>query len=208
MTKSIGLLGGTFDPIHQGHLAIAEDAYQQLNLKAVIFVPAGQPYFKALSDITTAEHRVTMLKLAIADKPYFKISLMEIERPGPSYTIDTIFRIKNGMRSDEEIYFIMGWDSLLTLHLWQEPERLISLCRLAVAPRPDYPNPDIKLIEKKLPGISQRTVILNNPLIDISSTEIRQRVCEGLPTEDMVPASVARYIRENGLYQKQKNRMD
>ena len=95
MTMNIGLIGGTFDPVHLGHLAIAEEARRQLNLAEVIFIPAGQPYFKALAYISPAEHRVNMLKLAIAGKPYFKVSLMEIKRPGPSYTIDTVSRIKS-----------------------------------------------------------------------------------------------------------------
>jgi nicotinate-nucleotide adenylyltransferase len=203
MTKSIGLMGGTFDPVHLGHLAISEEARRQLSLSEVIFIPAGHPYFKAFAFISSAEHRINMLNLAIADKPYFKISLIEIERPGPSYAVDTVSRIKSQLRPGDEMFFIMGWDSLLTLPLWQEPEQLISLCRIAAAARPGYPEPDLSLLEQDLPGISRRTVILDNPVIDISATEIRERVRQGLRIEDMVPAPVAKYIQEKGLYRSQ-----
>jgi nicotinate-nucleotide adenylyltransferase len=166
----------------------------------VVFVPAGHPYFKANAFITPAEHRVNMLKLAIGDKPYFKISLIEIERPGPSYAVDTISRMKSQLNGGDEIFFIMGWDSLLTLPLWQEPERMIKLCRIIAAPRPGYSKPDIRLIEKDLPGLSQRSAVMDKPLIDISATEIRERVRQGLPVDDMVPLAVAGYIKEKGLY--------
>lgn len=202
MTKNIGLIGGTFDPVHLGHLAIAESARQELNLASIIFIPAGQPYFKDLADISLSKHRVNMLKLAIAGKPYFKISMMEIKRSGPTYTIDTISRLKSKLKSGDEIFFIMGWDSLLTLYRWQEPQRLISLCRIAAAPRPGYPRPDFKQLERDLPGISQRTVKLHSPLIYISATEIRERVCHGLPIASMVPPQVAEYIKEHRLYKK------
>ncbi len=200
MTKSIGLIGGTFDPVHLGHLAIAAEARQELDLTEVIFIPAGQPYFKPLDYISPAKHRVNMLKLAISGKPYFKVSLIEIKRSGPTYTIDTIAKFKGQLKSGDEIFFIMGWDSLLTLYRWQQPERLISLCQIAAAPRPDYPNPDFNQLEKDLPGISERTVMLHNPLIDISASNIRQRVRQGLSINEMVPSTVAKYIKENRLY--------
>ncbi len=195
-------MGGTFDPVHLGHLALAEEARKQLSLEEVRFVPAGHPYFKALARISAAKHRINMLKLALAEKPYFKISLMEIRRPGPSYALDTIARMKAKLRIGDEIFFILGWDSLLTLHRWEQPESLISLCRLVSAPRPGFPPPDLSLLEKDLPGISQRTIIMNQPVIDISSTSIRERVSQGLPIDHLVPEAVARYIQENGLYKK------
>jgi nicotinate-nucleotide adenylyltransferase len=125
---------------------------------------------------------------------------MEIKRRGPTYAIDTISCIKNKLKSSDEIFFIMGWDSLLALHRWQEPQRLISLCRIAAAPRPGYPRPDFKQLEKDLPGISQRTVELHSPLINISATEIRERIRRGLPVDEMVPPPVVKYINENRLY--------
>jgi nicotinate-nucleotide adenylyltransferase len=197
----IGLMGGTFDPVHLGHLAIAAEAYQQLKMSEVIFVPAGHPYFKEASQISPAKDRINMLKLALANKPHFKISWIEIKRPGPSYAIDTLSRMKKKYGAGTELFFIMGWDSLLTLPRWQDPRRLLGLCKLVAAPRPGYPEPDIGSLEAALPGISRRTVVLDRPLIDISATEIRECVRQGLSISHMVPEPVEKYIREKGLYQ-------
>jgi nicotinate-nucleotide adenylyltransferase len=199
----IGVMGGTFDPVHLGHLSVAEEARRQTVLDEIIFMPAGHPYFKDQSAISSAEDRVNMLKLAIADKPYCKISLMEVQRPGPSYAVESVAKMKSQLSPTDEIFFIMGWDSLMTLHLWYEAERLINLCQVVAAPRPGYPKPDVSRLEKGLPGISQRTIVMENPLIDISATEIRERVRRGLPIEDMVPLAVARYVREHKLYARE-----
>jgi nicotinate-nucleotide adenylyltransferase len=198
--SKIGVMGGTFDPVHLGHLAVAEEARAQLDLAEVVFIPAGHPYFKAQAYISPPEHRVNMLNLALADKPYFKISLAEIKRPGPSYAVDTIARMKRPLSAGDEILFIMGWDSLLTLPRWERAGQLINLCKIVAAPRPGYPKPQVGLIEPDLPGISQRIVIMDKPMIDISATEIRERVARGLSVRDMVPAAVAQYIRERNLY--------
>jgi len=193
-------MGGTFDPVHFGHLAVAEEVYSRLSLTEVVFVPAGHPYFKAAALISPAADRVRMLKLALADKPHFKISLLEIERPGPSYAVDTILKMREEIPEKGELFFIMGWDNLMALPLWQDPERLIAMCRIAAVPRPGYPRPDISLIEKDLPGISRRAVVLDKPFIDISATEIRERVRKGLPVDELVPGPVAEYISRRGLY--------
>jgi nicotinate-nucleotide adenylyltransferase len=195
-----GIMGGTFDPIHLGHLAIAEEACRELGLTEVIFMPAGHPYFKDDTVVSVAEDRVNMLRLALAGKPHYSISLMEIKRPGPTYAVETVTKLRNQLKAGSEIFFIMGWDSLMSLPRWQQPERLIRLCRIVAAPRPGYPLPDVSLIEKDLPGVTERTVVMDKPLVDISATEIRERVRQGLPVEDMVPAAVAAYIRDKGLY--------
>lgn len=199
MTK-IGIIGGTFDPVHLGHLAVAEEACRQVGLAEMIFLPAGHPYFKAAALISPAEHRIKMLELAIADKPQYKISLLEIQRPGPSYAVETVAKMKSQRRPEDQIFFIMGWDSLQTLPRWEQPARLISLCQIIAAPRPGYSKPEIDLIEKDLPGISQRTIVMEKPLVNISATEIRERVRRGLPVDTMVPSPVAKYIKEKGLY--------
>jgi nicotinate-nucleotide adenylyltransferase len=199
---NLGVIGGTFDPVHLGHLAIAEEARRRLNMLEVIFVPAGQPYFKDLAEITPIVHRVSMLNLALEGRPYFKISLIEIERPGPSYAVETIVSLRERLKPEDEIYFIMGWDSIMSLPLWREPRRLMSLCRFAAVPRPGYPIPDTSVLEKDLPGVSERIVVLDEPLLNISSTEIRRRVREGISVEDLVPESVAAYIEDHGLYKK------
>jgi nicotinate-nucleotide adenylyltransferase len=199
---NIGVMGGTFDPVHLGHLALAEEARRQLNMAEVIFVPAGHPYFKAAASISPAGHRLKMLELALADKPHFRISRIEIDRPGPSYAIDTVSGMKKEAGPDDELFFILGWDSLMSLPYWQDPKMLISMCRLVAAPRPGFPRPDINALEGLLPGIAQRAVVMDKPVMDISSTDIRQRVKNGLPIDHLVPETVAKYIREKGLYRK------
>ncbi len=196
----IGVFGGTFDPIHLGHLAIAEEARRLLALSKVIFIPAGRPYFKDSAAISPAEDRVKMLELAIAGQSAYIISRLEIERPGPSYAVDSMTQIKKQMNSADELFFIMGWDSLMTLHLWQEPERLISLCWIVASPRPGFPPPDLTIVEKNLPGITDHVIVMERPLIDISATIIREKVSRGLPVDGLVPPAVAEYIREKGLY--------
>jgi nicotinate-nucleotide adenylyltransferase len=198
----IGVIGGTFDPVHSGHLAIAEAAYTDLKLAEVIFIPAGCPYFKDLNEVTSTQHRVKMLNLALEGKPYFKISFIEIERSGPSYAFDTISNLKTNQYAGDEIFFILGWDTLMSLPRWHEPKRLIALCRFAAAPRPGFTNPDTSMLEKELPGISERTVIMKQPLIDISSSEIRERVRRGLSIGKMVPLKVGDYIRSHNLYKE------
>jgi len=114
----IGVLGGTFDPIHKGHLIVAEEARNRLNLDEVLFVPAGEPWLKAGRPISDAEHRVQMVRLAIANKPYFKLSTMEIERPGPSYTVDTIAELQTQLDREDELFFVLGWGNLVELPQW------------------------------------------------------------------------------------------
>jgi nicotinate-nucleotide adenylyltransferase len=198
---NIGILGGTFDPVHLGHLAIAEEARKQLDLAEVIFVPAGNPYFKDGTKISPPPIRIDMLSLALSGKPYFNLSLIEIECPGPSYAVDTVSVLKEGIQKNDELFFILGWDSFLTLPLWRNPKRLMALCRFVVAPRPGFPERDTLTLEKQLPGISERTVVMDKPLIDISSTQVREKIVGNKPINDLVPAAVAVYIKTHGLYQ-------
>ncbi len=197
---NIGVMGGTFDPVHLGHLTVADEAYHQLKMSEVIFGPAGHPYFKDVSQISPIQDRINMLQLALAGKPQFKISLMEVKRPGPSYAVDTLTQMKKKLGSQKELWFIMGWDSILSLPRWQDPERLLELCKLVAAPRPGFPKPDIRLLEPQLPGISRRTFVMDQPLIDVSATAIRDRVRQGLSISNMVPEPVEKYIQERGLY--------
>jgi len=196
----IGVLGGTFDPIHNGHLIIAEAARARLDLAEVLFVPAGLPWLRTNIPLTAAEHRVQMVRLAIGNKPYFKLSTMEVERAGPSYTVDTITELKGRLGAGDELFFILGWDSLAGLPQWREPERLVKMCYLVAVPRPGYPKPDIKSLEAAIPGLAQRVILLDTPEIDISGSEIRKRVAQGLAIGQFVPEPVDRYIREQGLY--------
>jgi len=196
----IGVLGGTFDPIHLGHLIVAEEARARLNLTQTLFVPAGQPWLKTNNVISPAEHRVEMVLLAIADKPYFKLSTMEIERAGPTYTVDTIAALKGQLGAGDELFFILGWDNLIQLPQWREPSRLIKMCRLVAIPRVGYPTADLASLEAAIPGLSQSLVLLDKPWIDINASVIRQRVAQGLSISHLVPEPVDRYIKQHGLY--------
>ncbi len=197
---NIGVLGGTFDPVHNGHLVVAEEVKTRLNLVEIIFVPAGQPWLKAERPISPAEHRLQMLRLALADKSYFKLSTIEIERTGPSYTVDTITELRGQLGSEDELFFILGWDSLAELPQWREPSRLIKVCYLVAVPRPGYPRPKLKTLDVIIRGLSQRVMLMKKPEIDISASAIRERVARGLSVRHLVPEPVNRYIKEHKLY--------
>ncbi len=196
----IGVLGGTFDPIHSAHLAVAEAVKAELGLAEVIFVPAGQPCLKADNCVSAVGHRVQMVRLAIAGKPDFRMSTMEIDRHGPTYTVDTMAELRGQIGAKDELYFILGWDNLAELARWRKPARLIRLCYLVAVPRPRYPLPDLKRLAKDIPGLSPRVIILDKPEVDISATEIRERVAQGKPINDLVPHAVAEYIKRHRLY--------
>ena len=197
---NIGVMGGTFDPIHMGHLIIAEEARTRINLAETLFVPAGLPWLKMERTISAAEHRVEMVRLAIADKPYFKLSTVDIERAGPSYTVDTIADLQGQIGAEDELFLILGWDSLAELPQWHEPSRLIEMCRLVVVPRPGYPRPKLGSLKASIPDISQRVMLLEGPEIDISASNIRGRLAKGLSVHHLVPEPVNRYIKEHRLY--------
>lgn len=194
---ALGVLGGTFDPIHTGHLIIAEMVREQFGLSQVLFLPAGRPWLK-LREISPAADRVAMVKLAIADNSAFRFSPLEVERPGPSYAEESLaqFREELGV----ELFFIMGWDSLAQLPRWREPQRIISMARLVAVPRPGFPPPELAALEQAVPGLSARLHLLTEPVLSISSTLIRQRVARGFSIRYLVPAAVETYIRERGLY--------
>jgi nicotinate-nucleotide adenylyltransferase len=196
----IGVLGGTFDPIHIGHLKVAEEVTASLNLSEVIFMPAGQPWLKGDNPISPAKHRLEMLHLALAGKSYFRLSTVEIDRPGPTYTVDTMAELEDELGSEDELFFILGWDNLTQLPRWREPQRLIKLCRLVAVPRVDYPAPDLTSLEAAIPGLSQRVILLEKPRIDINASEIRRMVARGLAIAHLVPAPVEGYIKQHRLY--------
>jgi nicotinate-nucleotide adenylyltransferase len=197
---NVGILGGTFDPVHNGHLIIAEVARERLNFNEVLFIPAGQPWLKVERSITPPQHRLQMLRLALDDRPYFRISEMEIERPGPTYTIDTINALKERLNAEDELFFILGQDTLMQLPQWHEAQNLIRLCYLVAAPRPGVKKPDLKVLETELPGIMQRVMLMKEPQVAISATDIRERVARGLSVRHLVPEPVNRYIKEHRLY--------
>lgn len=197
---NIGVLGGTFDPVHNGHLIVAEEARNRLNLAEVIFVPAGQPWLKAEKPISPAEHRLQMLRLALANQPHFTLSTIEIERDGPSYAVDTIAELRAKLGNGDELFFILGWDGLASLPQWREPSRLIKLCYLVAVSRLGSPRPNFKALEASIPGLSRRVKLLEKLEIDISASAIRERVARGLSIRHLVPEPVNRYIKEHRLY--------
>jgi len=196
----IGILGGTFDPIHIGHLVIAEEARIKLDFSEVLFVPAGQPWRKLDRNITPAVHRVEMVRCAIADNPHFKLCTLEVERPGPSYTVDTLTMLRKQLGSEASLFFILGRDTLAELPLWKEPQKLVQLCRLVVPPR--LGSKDLKHLETAIPGLLDKVIQLDMPVIGISSAEIRQRIAQGLSVRYLVPDEVEKYITEQKVYTK------
>jgi nicotinate-nucleotide adenylyltransferase len=198
----IGVLGGTFDPIHNGHLAVAEEARAYLNLNEVIFLPAGQPWMKSDRSISPARHRTAMIGLALQARPYFKSSTIEIEHQGPSYSVNSMAELKAQAVEPTDWYFILGWDNLSKIPQWREPAKLIEMCFLAAVPRPGYERPNMKKLEAALPGISKKVILMDKPRLEISATDIRNKVAQGIPIGGLVPPAVEKYIRENGLYRK------
>lgn len=200
---NIGILGGTFDPIHNGHIMVAEEVRDRLDLTEVLFVPANQPWLKENSSILAAGHRVRMVRLAVAAQTHFRLSTMEIDRAGLSYTVDTITQLQAELGVGAELFFILGWDNLAQLPQWREPARLIEMCHLVAVPRPGYALPDLDSLEAALPGLSRSLVVLDKPEVDISATEIRKRVALGLSIGHLVPEPVDEYIRQHKLYLSQ-----
>jgi nicotinate-nucleotide adenylyltransferase len=196
----LGVLGGTFDPIHFGHLLAAEEARATLDLECVLFAPAGDPPHKQGHVISPVTHRLAMVRLAIADNPAFAVTTVDADRPGPHYTVDAIQLLREewGTGADET-FFLMGADSLTQLLTWHQPARLIELCRLAVMARPGY-RPDLAGLEAALPDLATRLDWVEMPVLDIAASDLRRRVCEGRSIRYQVPEAVAAYVAEHSLY--------
>ena len=196
----LGVLGGTFDPVHLGHLILAEVGREQLRLGRVLFVPAGQPWRKAGRAVAAAEYRLAMLRLATRGHPAFEVSSIELERAGPTYTVDTLEALRRE-NPGAELFFLVGIDALLDLPNWREPGRIVELATLAVAQRPGE-RLDLGEVSDRLPEVASRLVQLEMPLIDISASAIRERVRKGFSIRYLVPDAVEAYIREHGLYRE------
>ncbi len=195
----LGILGGTFDPIHHGHLVAAEEARHRLQLDGVLFVPAGIPPHKPTRPISAAHHRLRMVELAIAGKPYFSLSRVDVDRPGLSYTVETLELLRAEWGPGPIFFFIEGADSLTDITTWYKPRRLIELCELAVVTRGGV-EIDLTRLEEQLPGLNDRVHWVPMPRLEISSSDLRARVQAGRPISYLVPPAVEAYIRERGLY--------
>ena len=200
----IGILGGTFDPVHIAHLIVAEEARIQLDLEEVVFIPTGQPWLKAAQPVSPANLRMEMVRVAIASNPFFRLSSIEVDRPGPTYTLDTLVALREEWGREAELHFILGADALQELPRWNEPNRIIELCTPVVFSRPEYINVSLEELEDALPGIAGKVRVLRDPQIGVSGTEIRRRVAGGTSIRYLVPEGVERFIIDNRLYCKEE----
>jgi nicotinate-nucleotide adenylyltransferase len=200
---SIGIMGGTFDPIHVGHLAIAEEARDSLGLERILFVPAGRPPHKPAGSVTPVRDRVAMVEIAIADNPAFELSRIEVDRPGASYTADTVRLLRDAEVAAgriPDLTIILSAETFRDLPDWHEPERLLEATRVAVVPREGYPAPDPAWLSARFPGQEGRVDYLEGPRLGLSSTAIRERIAGGRSIRYLVPAAVEAYIRDHHLY--------
>jgi nicotinate-nucleotide adenylyltransferase len=195
--RRIAVFGGTFDPVHLGHLIMAEQCREQAKLDEVWFVPAARPPHKQRYDVTPFAQRVEMLELAIAGQPAFQVDQIENERPGPSYLVQTLQELA-ARRPDVDLHFLIGSDSLHDLPQWRDPERIVELAAFLVVPRAGHPLPAAHELQTTLSGL--RLQIVDMPLIDISSRDLRRRAAEGRSLRYLVPAAVACYIDTHRLY--------
>ena len=197
--KSLGILGGTFDPIHMGHLRMAEHVFQRMELESIVFIPAYVPPHKLGQDFAPAQDRYAMTELAVADNPHFTVSDMELKRTGVSYTIDTIRQL-HAQYEDRELNFIIGADSVAQLHTWHNIEEMLELTRFVAVWRPGYEGAMEEMVRHLGEQAKERVLLLDTPVYDISSTEIRTRIRQGLGLAGLVPPAVEIYIYEHGLY--------
>jgi nicotinate-nucleotide adenylyltransferase len=198
MDACIAILGGTFDPIHIGHLTIAEDVRFALGAAQVVFVPTAQQPLKAQRHAASASDRLAMVRLAIADNPAFRVSDVEVERGGLSYTVDTVSYFRS-QYPNNELFIVVGADALAELPRWYKVQRLLELCRLAVVKRPGH-YVDLAGLYAALPSARDRITLITGPELTISASEVRRRLRAGEPVRYHLPAGVWQYIVEQGLY--------
>jgi len=196
--RRIGVFGGTFDPVHIGHLVIAEEARVALGLESVVFVPARISPHKLGVRAASGEDRYQMVRLAVMGNPWFAASRVDLDREGPSYTVDTL-RTLHAQYDAAQLYFVMGADSLQAFRIWHQPAEILRLTRLIVVSRPGYAL-DLAAIEGELPGIGGCLDLVDTVSLDISATDLRVRVKQGRPIRYQVPEAVERYILQRGLY--------
>lgn len=191
----LGVFGGTFDPVHHGHLIVAEYVRESVGLDRVVFIPTMISPHKADDAVTPAAHRLAMLREGVKSNPFFQVSDMEVERGGVSYTVDTLRALAEAHRSDQ-LYLLIGADNLIEFRTWKEPAEIVRLARLVVMNRPGFPS------AQRDPELPENIIQCPVPSIDISATEIRQRVVNGLTISNLVPPGVARYIGRHRLYRE------
>jgi len=193
--KKLGILGGTFDPIHMGHLVLAEQVREKFQLERVIFIPSASPPHKTEQELSLADDRFEMTKLALEGNPYFFVSDIELKREGLSYTVETLRELKK-LYKDSEIYFLTGSDVLNEITTWKDPEEIYKLAKIVIGVRPGFDKFDPEN------HFAKKSIIVNITGIDISSTQIREKVSKGESIKYLVPLKVEEYIRKRNLYKK------
>lgn len=190
-------MGGTFDPIHYGHLLTAEEALWQFDLDRVLFIPTRQPWMKQDRAVSSAEDRYLMSVIATSSNPKFAVSRIDLDRPGPTYTVDTLRGVREAAGSDAELHFITGADAILEIFHWKNPDEVLTLAHVIAATRPGY---DIAAFDEEASTHDPRVSVMNIPALAISSTDIRARVRDGRPIRYLVPEGVKSYVEKAGLY--------
>ena len=196
----VGILGGTFDPVHRGHLEIARIAMDEAALERVIFIPAGQPRLKSGDPSASPEERLEMLRLAVNGVPRFDVSDIELRRAGPTLTVETLRELRDELGHGVELCFILGLDALARFDQWVEPEGVTELARLLAVSRPGYSGFDWPGFYARNPYAEGRVDCLDSTAIDLSASELRARIAAGASVGGLLPAAVEEYIRDNGLY--------
>jgi nicotinate-nucleotide adenylyltransferase len=197
MGTRLGIMGGTFDPIHYGHLVTAEEALHQFALDEILFLPTGRPWMKEQEDVSPAEDRYLMTVIATASNPRFRVSRLEVDREGTTYTVDTLRNLRAEVGDEVDLFFVSGADAILEIFQWKDPEELFDLATFIAATRPGY---DIALFEATAPTSHPRISVMNIPALAISSTDVRTRVAAGRPIRYLVPEGVNSYVQKAGLY--------
>ncbi len=195
--KRLGVMGGTFDPIHYGHLVTAEAALSEFHLDEVVFVPTGQPWMKGDRDVAAPEDRYLMTVIATSSNPRFSVSRIEIERDGPTYTVETLQELRRQSDGGVDLFFITGADAILEIFQWKEPDEVLSLAHFIAATRPGY---DVARFEREAPTRHPNISVMSVPALAISSSDIRRRVRESRPIRYLVPEGVQTYIEKSQLY--------
>lgn len=197
MGARLGVMGGTFDPIHYGHLVTAEEALHQFRLDGVVFVPTGLPWMKEHGVVSPAEDRYLMTVIATASNPLFRVSRMDVDREGPTYTVDTLRGLRTEEGEDADLFFITGADAVLEIFQWKDPQELFDLAHFIAATRPGF---DIAAFEAHAPTSNPDITVMNIPALAISSTDVRARVHAGRPIRYLVPEGVKSYVEKAELY--------
>ncbi len=198
----VGILGGSFDPPHVGHLMIAREAQQRVGLDRVLFIPAGEQWLKEGREVAPGMDRLAMTHLLVGSTADFVVSDMEVTRPGPTYTVDTLRELLENAPADTEYYFILGEDSVADLPRWHNPQELVTLCRFIAMPRAgDEGRPDLTPAYDAIPGLRERVTVLEDaPRMDVSSSSIRDTLRSGANLRGVVPEAVAKYIAAHRVY--------